>query len=60
LSGLDIFLVPLLLDGFVPENHEMRLIDVVATMDLSPLLARCEGGGARAYRWHTSRLGGIS
>jgi transposase len=30
---------------FVPENHEARIVDeVVDTMDLSPLLARYEGG----------------
>jgi hypothetical protein len=40
------FLLPPSLDEFVPENHEARLInDVVDTMDLSPLLARYEGGG---------------
>ena len=37
-------------DEFVPENHEARIInDVVNTMDLSPLLARYEGGGAPVY-----------
>jgi len=45
-----IFLLPPSLDEFVPENHEARIInDVVDTMDLSPLLARYEGGGAPAY-----------
>ena len=44
-----IFLLPPSLDEFVPENHETRIInDVVDTMDLSPLLARYEGGGAPA------------
>jgi len=44
------FLLPPSLDEFVPENHEARIInDVVDTMDLSPLLARYEGGGAPAY-----------
>ena len=45
------FLLPPSLDEFVPENHEARIInDVVDTMDLSPLLARYEGGGAPAYQ----------
>jgi transposase len=44
------FLFPPLLDQFVPENHEARIVnDVVDTMDLSPLLAEYEGGGAPAY-----------
>jgi transposase len=44
------FLLPPSLDEFVPENHEARIInDVVDTMDLSPLLAKYEGGGAPAY-----------
>ena len=44
------FLLPPSLDEFVPENHESRIInDVVDTMDLSPLLAKYEGGGAPAY-----------
>jgi transposase len=43
------FLLPPSLDEFVPENHGARIInDVVDTMDLSPLLARYEGGGAPA------------
>ena len=43
-------LLPPSLDEFVPENHEARVIDeVVDTMDLSPLLAKYEGGGAPAY-----------
>ena len=45
-----IFLLPPSLDEFVPENHEARIInDVVDTMDLLPLLARYEGGGAPDY-----------
>lgn len=44
------FLLPPSLDEFVPENHEVRIInDVVDAMDLSPLLAKYEGGGAPAY-----------
>jgi transposase len=44
------FLLPPSLDKFVPENHEARIInDVVDAMDLSPLLAKYEGGGAPAY-----------
>ena len=44
------FLLPPSLDEFVTENHEARIInDVVDTMDLSPLLARYEGGGAPTY-----------
>jgi transposase len=44
------FLFPPSLDEFVPENHEARIVnDVVDTMNLSPLLARYEGGGTRAY-----------
>jgi len=43
-------LLPPSLDEFVPENHEARIVnEVVDTMDLSPLLARYEGGGAPAY-----------
>jgi transposase len=38
------------LDEFVLENHEARIVnEVMDTMDLSPLLARYEGGGAPAY-----------
>lgn len=45
-----VFLLPPSLDEFVPENHEARIInDVVDAMDLSPLLAKYEGGGAPAY-----------
>ncbi len=44
------FLLPPLLDEFVPENHEARIInDVVDMMDLLPLFAIYEGGGAPAY-----------
>ncbi len=44
------FLLPPSLDEFVSENHEARIInDVVDTMDLLPLLAKYEGGGAPAY-----------
>ena len=44
------FLLPPSLDEFVSENHEARIInDVVDTMDLWPLLAKYEGGGAPAY-----------
>jgi hypothetical protein len=53
LSELDMFLLLLSPDRFVLENHETRIIDVVATMVLSPLPARCEGGGGPAYRWIT-------
>jgi len=43
-------LLPPSLDEFVPENHEARIVnEVVDTMDLSPLLAKYEGGGAPAY-----------
>jgi len=43
-------LLPPSLDEFVPENHEARIInEVVDTMDLSPLFAKYEGGGAPAY-----------
>ena len=43
-------LLPPSLDEFVPEDHEARIInEVVDTMDLSPLLAKYEGGGAPAY-----------
>jgi len=43
-------LLPPSLDEFVPEDHEARIInDVVESMDLSPLLAKYEGGGAPAY-----------
>lgn len=43
-------LLPPSLDEFVPENHEVRIVnDVVDTLDLSPLLAKYEGGGAPAY-----------
>jgi transposase len=43
-------LLPPSLDEFVPEDHEARIInDVVDTIDLSPLRAKYEGGGAPAY-----------
>ena len=43
-------LLPPSLDEFVPENHEARIInEVVDAVDLSPLLAKYEGGGAPAY-----------
>ncbi|MFC1994851.1 transposase [Chloroflexota bacterium] len=43
-------LLPPSLDEFVPEDHEARIInDVVDAVDLSPLLAKYEGGGAPAY-----------
>jgi len=38
------------LDEFVPDDHEVRIInDVVDAMDLSLLLDKYEGGGAPAY-----------
>jgi len=44
------FLLPTWLDEFVPQYHEVRIIDeVMDTLDLSPLLNRYEGGGAPAY-----------
>jgi len=44
------FLLPPSLDEFVPEDHEVRIInDVVDAMDLSLLLDKYEGGGAPAY-----------
>ena len=44
------FLLPPSLDEFVPEDHEARIIsEVVDSLDLSPLLAKYEGGGAPAY-----------
>ena len=43
-------LLPPSLDEFMPENHEARIVnEVVDIMDLSPLLAKYEGGGAPAY-----------
>lgn len=49
-SQNQVFLLPPSLDEFVPDNHEARIInDVVDTMDLSPLLAKYNGGGAPAY-----------
>jgi transposase len=44
------FLLPPSLDEFVPDGHEVRIInDVVDAMDLSLLLDKYEGGGAPAY-----------
>jgi transposase len=44
------FLLPPSLDEFVPEDHDVRIMnDVVDTLDLSPLLNQYEGGGAPAY-----------
>jgi transposase len=44
------FLLPPSLDEFVPEDHEVRIInEVVDSLDLLPLLSRYEGGGAPAY-----------
>lgn len=44
------FLLPPSLDEFVPEDHEVCIInEVVDTLDLSPLLSQYEGGGAPAY-----------
>lgn len=44
------FLLPPSLDEFVPEDHEARITsEVVDSLDLSPLLAKYEGGGAPAY-----------
>ncbi len=44
------FLLPPSLDEFVPEDHEVRIInDVADTMDLSLLLDKYGGGGAPAY-----------
>ena len=44
------FLLPPSLDEFIPEDHEVRVInEVVNILDLSPLLSRYEGGGASAY-----------
>jgi len=43
-------LLPPWLEEFVPDDHEAHIInEVVDTMDLSPLLAKYEGGGAPAY-----------
>ena len=44
------FLLPPSLDEFVPEDHEVRIInEVVDALDLSVLLRQYEGGGAPAY-----------
>ncbi len=43
-------LLPPSLEEFVPDDHEARIVnEVVDTMDLSPLLAKYDGGGAPAY-----------
>ena len=43
-------LLPPSLEEFVPDDHEVRIVnEVVDTMDLSPLFTRYEGGGAPAY-----------
>jgi transposase len=43
-------LLPPSLEEFVPDDHEARIInEVVDAMNLSPLLAKYEGGGAPAY-----------
>ncbi len=40
------FLLPPSLNEFIPEDHEVHVInDVVDTLDLPPLLNRYEGGG---------------
>jgi len=40
-------LLPPSLDEFVPDDHEVRIVnEVVDSVDLSPLLAKYEGGGA--------------
>ena len=44
------FLLPPSLSEFVPEDHEARIIsEVVDSLDLLPLFAKYEGGGAPAY-----------
>ncbi len=44
------FLLPPALNEFVPEDHEVRIInDAVNMLDLSLLLQKYEGGGAPAY-----------
>lgn len=44
------FLLPPSLEEFIPEEHEVRIInDIVDGMNLWGLLARYEGGGAPAY-----------
>ena len=45
-----VFLLPPSLSDFVPEGHEVRIInDVVNVMDLSALMKEYLGGGAPAY-----------
>jgi transposase len=45
-----IFLLPPSLEEFVPQDHEVRIInEVVDALALSPLFSRYEGGGAPAY-----------
>lgn len=45
-----VFLLPPSLNDFVPEGHEVRIInDVVNVMDISSLMKKYEGGGAPAY-----------
>ena len=45
-----IFLLPPSLDEFVPQDHEVRIInEVVDALALSPLFSWYEGGGAPAY-----------
>jgi len=44
------FLLPPSLDEFVPQDHEVRIInEVVDALALSPLFSRYDGGGAPAY-----------
>lgn len=44
------FLLPPSLSEFVPEGHEARIIsEVVDNLELAPLFAKYEGGGAPAY-----------
>jgi len=43
-------LLPPSLEEFIPDDHEARIVnEVVDVMDLSPLFAKYEGGGAPAY-----------
>ena len=49
-SQCQVLLLPPSLEEFVPDDHEARIInEVVDAMNLSPLLAKYEGGGAPAY-----------
>ncbi len=44
------FLLPPSLDEFIPENHEVRIInDMVGSLDLSSLRDKHSGGGSPAY-----------